>query len=49
MDASVTPHPGAQEVRVCQAPIRFKLEGKNLTVINERNNASTADLKFRWE
>ncbi len=49
VDASVTPHPGAQEVRVCQAPIRFKLEGKNLTVINERNNASTADLKFRWE
>ena len=49
VDASVTPHPGAQEVRVCQAPIRFKLDGKNLTVINERNNASTADLKFRWE
>ena len=49
VDASVKPHPGAQEVRVCQAPIRFKLDGKKLTVINERNNASTADLKFRWE
>ena len=49
VDASVTPHPGAQEVRVCQAPIRFKLDGSKLTVINERNNASTAGLKFRWE
>ncbi len=49
VDASVTPHPGAQEVRVCQSPIRFKLDGNKLTVINERNNASTAGLKFRWE
>ena len=49
VDASVKPHPGAQEVRVCQSPIRFKLDGKKLTIINERNNASTADLKFRWE
>lgn len=49
MDASLKPHPGAEEVRVCQSPIRFKLDGNKLTVINERNNASTADLKFRWE
>ena len=49
VDASLKPHPGAEEVRVCQSPIRFKLDGGKLTVINERNNASTADLKFRWE
>ncbi len=65
VDASVKPHPGAQEVRVCQSPIRFKLDmdlgasdtprpinqfvPNKLTIINERNNASTAGLKFRWE
>jgi len=65
VDASLKPHPGAQEVRVCQSPIRFKLDmdhgatdtprpigqfvPNKLTIINERNNASTAGLKFRWE
>ena len=49
VDAKDKPHPGAQEVRVCQSPIRFKLDGGKITVINERNNTSTADLKFRWE
>ena len=49
VDAEDKPHPGAQEVRVCQSPIRFMLDGGRITVINERNNASTADLKFRWE
>ena len=49
VDAEDKPHPGAQEVRVCQSPIRFQLDGGKLTVINERNNASTADLKFRWD
>jgi len=49
VDAEDKPHPGAQEVRVCQSPIRFKLDGKQITVINERNNASTAGLEFRWE
>ncbi len=49
VDAKDKPHPGAQEVRVCQSPIRFELDGGKITVINERNNASTADLKFRWE
>ncbi len=49
VDAEDKPHPGAQEVRVCQSPIRFNLDGGKITVINERNNASTADLKFRWE
>jgi beta-galactosidase len=49
VDASLKPHPGAQEVRVCQAPIRFQFDGGKITVINERNNASTAGLEFRWE
>ena len=58
VDASLKPHPGAEEVRVCQSPIRFKLDmdpgspdtprpidkfvPNKLTIINERNNASTA-------
>jgi len=49
VDAEDKPHPGAEEVRVCQAPVRFKFDRATITVINERNNATTAGLKFRWE